>query len=186
LARLACCNTRLNKTATADQLWYPLFISNYPSGGGLRHHKRYNNDPNKGREPPPYPWQMWHQAFYSKQNKRCIKCKEHTPYIFTLLPFRVSLCERCEYTTPKYALVTELEARVRYLLDDEDLHSLPFKKVQIKKFCVYFFLRLDVENIARGTLMQFEGRDLSMDRHKDEQRISNVVDTSCSKSSFEA
>jgi len=186
LARLACCNTRLNKTAAADQLWYPLFISNYPSGGGLRHHKRYNNDPNKGREPPPYPWQTWHQAFCSKQNKRCIECKEHTPYVFTLLPFRVSLCERCEYTTPKYALVTELEARARYLLDDEDLHSLPFKKVQIKKFCVYFFLRLDVEKLARGTLMQFEGRDLSMDRHKDEQKISNAVDTSCSKSSFEA
>lgn len=186
LARLACCNTRLNKTAAADQLWYPIFISHYSPGGGLRHHKRYNNNPNKGREPPPYPWQTWHQAFCSKQNIRCVECKEHTPYVFTLLPSRVRLCERCEYTTPKYALVTELEARARYLLDDEDLRSLPFKKVQIKKFCVYFFLRSDVEKLAHATLVQFEGRDLSVDRHKEEQNISNAVDTNCSKPSFEA
>jgi len=72
LARLACCSTRLNKTAAADQLWYPIFIDNYPLGGGLRHHKRYNNDPNKGKEPPPYPWQTWHQAFCSKQADKLI------------------------------------------------------------------------------------------------------------------
>jgi hypothetical protein len=36
------------------------------------------------------------------------------------------------------------KAKAHYLLDDEDILSSPFKKMQIKKFCVYFFLRLKV------------------------------------------
>eukprot|EP01018_Ginkgo_biloba_P028990 Gb_14753 [translate_table: standard] len=94
---------------------------------------------------------------------------------------------RCEYTGPKYALVTELEAKGRYLLDDEDLRALPFKKVKIKKFCVYFFLRSSVEKLALAKRLQFEGRYHSgMGKIEEEQKIENIVDASCSKFTTEA
>jgi hypothetical protein len=111
--------------------------------------------------------------------------REHTRYVFTLLSSRVRLCERCKYTTPKYALVTELKAKARYHLDDKNLLSLPFKKVRIKKFCVHFFLRLEVEELAHVRQVKFEGGDLALDIHKEEKKTSNVVDMNCSKSSSE-
>ncbi|KAH9316017.1 hypothetical protein KI387_024644, partial [Taxus chinensis] len=120
-------------------------------------------------------------------NIRCVECKEHTPYVFTLLPSNVRLCERCEYTCLKYALVTEREARGRYLLDDEDLRSLQFKKVKIKKFYVYLFLRSSVETLAHGKGTEFEGRDhFRRDKHKKEEKNSNSVKASCGESSVEA
>ncbi|GLJ39603.1 hypothetical protein SUGI_0809350 [Cryptomeria japonica] len=180
LGRLACCNTRLHTAALADHLWYPLFILHNSSliNRPYRNKKRLS-------DPPPYPWQSWHQAFCSKQNIRCVECKEHTPYVFTLLPSNVRLCERCEYTCPKYALVTEREARGRYLLDDEDLHNLQYKKVRIRKFYVYLFLRSAVEAISHGKGADFEGRNQFRDKHEEETNECSI-EANCSKPRIEA
>lgn len=174
LGRLACCSLRFSKAAVVDHLWFPI-CCRFDWRLTQRDWLKLMLGTCKGPivQPPPEPWHSWHQLFCFKQNRRCIECGEHTPYVYTLSSSRFPLCERCEYACPKYVLITELEAKARYLLTDEDLRGLPYKKVCHKRFCVYFFLKTDVELVAfgRGAKMGHDSRNhekiIETDIHKD-------------------
>ena len=63
-----------------------------------------------------------------------------------------------------------MEAKQRYLLTDEDLQPLRFKKVGMKRFSVYFFLKSEVESIAtRNSLQNVQPQTIG-----EEQRTKNV------------
>ena len=72
-----------------------------------------------------------------------------------------------------------MEAKQRYLLTDEDLQPLRFKKVVMKRFTVYFFLKSEVESIAtRNSLHNVQPHTI-----EEEQQTKNVrfdtFNTSC-------
>eukprot|EP00252_Welwitschia_mirabilis_P006229 TRINITY_DN17035_c0_g1_i2.p1 TRINITY_DN17035_c0_g1~~TRINITY_DN17035_c0_g1_i2.p1 ORF type:complete len:385 (-),score=60.35 TRINITY_DN17035_c0_g1_i2:76-1230(-) len=183
LAMLACCNRRMSRTATVDDLWRPLFNTHFNMSFLFR---KYYKKVNCGEgDPPPCPWPTWHCAFCYQQSIRCVECKEHTPYIFTLSPSHVRLCERCEQASPKYALVTELEAKGVYLLDDDDLRNLPFKVIKIKKTCLYLFLKEAVEELAYKKQKRIEeGRSSDISK---EGQVKNLIsdEMDCSPSSVQ-
>eukprot|EP00249_Psilotum_nudum_P011267 c23069_g1_i1 orf=77-1342(+) len=148
LGLLACCSKRLLRVASSDHLWFPLC-----RGLGCLLSQQ---DSEFVGQSPPRPWLSWHQLFCSKQNRRCVECRRYTPYVFTLAWPQFRLCERCEQECPKYALVTEREAKGRYLLTDDELWGLPFKKVCHKRFSVYFFAKVDIERASYGMDAQYE------------------------------
>eukprot|EP01018_Ginkgo_biloba_P028988 Gb_14755 [translate_table: standard] len=68
LGRLACCNSRLNRAAVMDHLWYPLLRQNPQfSGPRIEIFHKTNRGSEFAIENPPHPWQTWYQVFCFKQ-----------------------------------------------------------------------------------------------------------------------
>lgn len=64
----------------------------------------------------PYPRTVsWRDGFCSQRRSLCVECGRPSRYVFAITGER--LCDKCEHASPKYALVTALEASQHYGLN---------------------------------------------------------------------
>ncbi|GIL68696.1 hypothetical protein Vafri_21931 [Volvox africanus] len=122
LVRLGSCCRALHAAAFSDDVWRPLCEA---LGWGC--FPRGNS---------------WQACFSSRRRMLCVECGAPSRYVFALLECR--LCERCEHRSPKYGLVTALEAAERYGVPFTALASLLYHETCGARF----YLRSAVETLS--------------------------------------
>ncbi|PNH04701.1 hypothetical protein TSOC_009104 [Tetrabaena socialis] len=81
-------------------------------------------------------------GFSATRSSLCVECLRPSRYVFALLSCR--LCEACEHRSPRYGLVTALEAAERYGVPYDKLEGLPYHDACRTRF----FMRAAVEELA--------------------------------------
>ncbi|GLC33798.1 hypothetical protein PLESTM_000112500 [Pleodorina starrii] len=125
LIRLGSCCRALRSAAFSDEVWQPrceaLGWSAFPRGTS------------------------WQAGFSSRRRTLCVECGSPSRYVFALLG--CWLCEKCEHGSPRYGLVTALEAAKRYGVPYAALAALSYHEACGTRF----YLRSAVEAIARSS-----------------------------------
>ncbi|KAG2431766.1 hypothetical protein HXX76_009262 [Chlamydomonas incerta] len=143
VVRLAACCRHLKEGAFADDVWRPRCEAR---GWALQ-----------------FRGMGWQECYTARRQTLCVECGEASRYVFLLLSCR--LCEKCEHASPRYSLVTALEAAERYGVPYAALGGVPYHEACNTRF----YLRTTVESMAKPLGGGLRGAGAGADEDESEE-----------------